>query len=101
MAVDHTNSLSSITYIDTERSIEAGEMKLVHLEYHLHLYEDTLVAPTAKYHLANVWDMSYKSFSEEANLLYLHTHRGVITYKVYEDPGQFVTIFKKLKNSNY
>lgn len=99
--MDHANSLSSITYINTERSIEAGEMKLIHLEHHLHLYEDTLVASTTKYSLENIWDISYKSFSEEANLLYLHTHRGVVTYKVYEDPGQFVATFKKLKNANY
>ncbi|MDN7246818.1 hypothetical protein [Planococcus shenhongbingii] len=99
--MDRENLLSSITYIDTERSIEAGEIKLIHTKYDLHLYEDTLVAFTTHYHLENVWDISYKSFSEDANLLYLHTHRGVVTYKVYEDPGRFVTTFKKLKNAHY
>lgn len=99
--MNQENLLSSITYIDTERSIEAGEMKLIHTEYHLHLYEDFLDASTDKFNLENVWDISYKSFSEDTNLLYLHTHRGVMTYKVYEDPGRFVTAFKKIKNSNY
>jgi hypothetical protein len=95
------NLLSSLTYFDTERSIEAGEMKIVQTEYNLHLYEDTLTAFQTHFKLANVWDMSYRSFSSEVNLLYLHTHRGVIAYKVHADPGHFVTTFKKLKNVNY
>ncbi|MGI2328607.1 hypothetical protein [Planococcus sp. YIM B11945] len=93
--------LSTLTYIDTERSIEAGEMKIVQTEHNLHLYEDALTASTTEFNLANVWDMSYRSFSDEANLLYLHTHSGVVAYKVYADPGHFVTVFKKLKNVNY
>ena len=40
-------------------------------------------------------------FSADTNLLYLHTHRGVLTYKVYTDPDKFVETFKKLKNENY
>ena len=99
--MDNSDLLSSLTYIDTERSIEAGKMKIVQTEYHLHLYEDTLTAAHTHFKLANVWDMSYRSFSNEANLLYLHTHRGVIAYKVHADPGHFVTAFKKLKNVNY
>lgn len=99
--MEQDNLMSSITYTDTERSIEAGEMKIVKTENNLYLYEDTLVASSTKFSLANVWDISYKSFSDEANLLYLHTHRGVVTYKVHSDPGKFVTAFKKLKNVNY
>ncbi|RNF38688.1 hypothetical protein [Planococcus salinus] len=99
--MDQTNLLSSLTYIDTVRSIEAGEMKIIKNEHDLHLYEDTLIASTKKYNISNVWDISYKSFSEDANLLYLHTHTGVVTYKVYTDPDHFVTTFKKLKNVNY
>ncbi|TWT24859.1 hypothetical protein [Planomicrobium sp. CPCC 101110] len=99
--MDNSNLLASITYIDTERSIEAGEMKIVHTEHALHLYEDTVTASASHFHLANVWDMSYRSFSDEANLLYLHTHRGVLAYKVYTDPGHFVTAFKRLKNADY
>lgn len=99
--MEYSNSLSTITYVDTERSIEAGEMKIVKTEYDLHLYEDVLVASTTKFNLINVWDISYKSFSDEGNLLYLHTHRGVITYKVNMDPKVFVSAFKKLKNVHY
>ena len=99
--MDQKNLLSSLTYIDTVRSIEAGEMKIVKNEHDLHLYEDMLIASTTKFSLTNVWDISYKSFSEDTNLLYLHTHKGVVTYKVYTDPNHFVTTFKKLKNVNY
>jgi hypothetical protein len=99
--MDNANLLSSITYVDTERSIEAGELKIIQTEYILHLYEDTLMASTTHFKLDNVWDMSYRSFSDNANLLYLHTHRGIVAYKVYADPGHFVTAFKKLKNANY
>ena len=99
--MDQTNLLSSITYIDTERSIEAGEMKIIETECNIHLYEDILVTSATKFQVSNVWDISYKSFSAETNLLYLHTHRGVLTYKVYTDPDKFVETFKKLKNENY
>ena len=99
--MEQLNLLSSITYIDTERSIEAGEMKIIETECNIQLYKDTLVTSATEFHVANVWDISYKSFSSEANLLYLHTHRGVLTYKVYTDPDKFVETFKKLKNENY
>lgn len=99
--MDNPNLLSSLTYVDTKRSIEAGEMKIVQTEHALHLYEDTVTAATVHFPLTNVWDISYRSFSEEANLLYLHTHRGVMAYTVYANPGHFVTTFKKLKNANY
>lgn len=99
--MDQPNLLSSITYIDTERSIEAGEMKIIETECNIQLYEDTLVTSGTWFQVENVWDISYKSFSSETNLLYLHTHRGVLTYKVYTDPDKFVETFKKLKNENY
>lgn len=99
--MDQVNLLSSITYIDTERSIEGGEMKIVDTECNIHLYENILVTAATNFYVANVWDISYKSFSSEASLLYLHTHRGVLTYKVHTDPGNFVETFKKLKNENY
>lgn len=99
--MEQSNLLSTITCVNTERSIEAGEMKIIKTEYDLHLYEDELVASTTKFNLMNVWDISYKTFSDKGNLLYLHTHRGVITYKVDADPKLFVSAFKKLKNVNY
>lgn len=99
--MEQSNLLSAITYVSTERSIEAGEMKITKSEYDLHLYEDVLVSSTATLSLANVWDISYKSFSDDANLLYLHTHRGVMTYNVHTDPHKFVATFKKIKNANY
>ncbi|ALS79954.1 hypothetical protein ACQKDD_03670 [Planococcus kocurii] len=99
--MDQVNLLSSITYIDTERSIEFGEIKITDTECNIHLYEDIVVTSATKFQVANVWDVSYKSFSSEASLLYLHTHRGVLTYKVYTDPDHFVETFKKLKNKHY
>lgn len=99
--MDPLTLLSSITYIDTERSIEAGELKIVETQRNIHLYRDTLVTSATQFHVANVWDISYKSFSSEARLLYLHTHRGVLTYMIYTNPDKFVETFKKLKNENY
>ncbi len=96
-----TDLLASVAYIDTERFIEAGEMRIVQTEYRLQLYQDEVITSASVFKLPNVWDISYKSFSQDANLLYLHTHRGVITYKVYENPGHFVKAFKKLKNDHY
>ncbi len=99
--MEQSSLLSTVTYVNTERSIEAGELKIIKNEFDLHLYEDVLVSSTTTLKLANVWDISYKSFSDDANLLYLHTHRGVVTYNVPDDPQAFVTTFKKLKNIHY
>lgn len=93
--------LSRITYTNTERFIEAGEMKIIQNEYSLQLFDDGVATPESAFPLSAVWDVSYKSLSTDANLLYLHTHRGVITYQVYEDPADFVKAFKKLKNVHY
>jgi hypothetical protein len=97
----HSGLLSSITYTDTERFIEAGEMKIIRNEYRLQLFDDGVATSESAFPLSAVWDVSYKSLSTDANLLYLHTHRGVITYQVYEDPADFVKAFKKLKNIHY
>lgn len=97
----HSELLSSLIYTDTERFIEAGEMKIIQNECHLQLFKDAVVASESAFHLSNVWDISYKSFSSEFNLVYLHTHRGIVTYQVYEDPASFVKAFKKLKNDHY
>lgn len=99
--MEQSNLLSTITYVNTERSIEAGELKIIKSEFDLHLYEDVLVSSSTTLSLTNVWDISYKSFSDDANLLYLHTHRGVLTYNVPNNPQNFVTIFKKIKNAHY
>ncbi|WP_033543806.1 hypothetical protein [Planococcus sp. CAU13] len=99
--MEQSNLLSTITCVNTERSIEAGELKIINSEYDLQLYEDVLVSSTATLSLENVWDISYKTFSDDANLLYLHTHKGVLTYKVPGDPQRFVNTFKKIKNVHY
>ncbi len=66
--MDPKSLLSSITYVDTERSIVAGQMKITHTEYEIHLYEDKLTASTNEFNLMHVWDISYKTFSDDANL---------------------------------
>lgn len=93
--------LSSIVYTDTTRIIEQGQLILHKINCNIHLYEDQLVSTHTTFKLENVWDVSYKSFSGSDCLLYLHTHRGVLTYRVEEDPYKFVKTFKKLKNEHY
>lgn len=89
--------IAFVTYVDIERVVGYEEVEIVHHRRTLELFDDELVTSGVIYPLANVWDISWKSFSDDSGLLYLHTNQGVITYKIQKAPDSFIKAFRQLK----
>lgn len=81
--------ITAISYFHVEQVIERNEKKEKKTEHQIILYEDKLTTASHQFNLENVLDISYKFFSNNDSLLYLHTNQGVFTYKVSADPKDF------------
>jgi hypothetical protein len=84
-------------YIRITRSVEVIEQKVTEKEYNLYLYEDKIISDSHHFPLETVHHTSYKPFSANGGLLYLHTNQGVFTYQVKENPKSFMLAFNTLK----
>ncbi|MFZ0369724.1 MAG: hypothetical protein WAM07_08980 [Halobacillus sp.] len=63
----------------------------------LDLYESEVITPTETYRLKDIFDVSYKPFSDSYGLLYLHTIKGVKTYMVKESPEAWMEAYHHWK----
>ncbi|AQQ51883.1 hypothetical protein [Planococcus lenghuensis] len=89
--------VASVTYIKVEREVGYEEMEITRHQHTLQLFEDALTTPDTSYPLADVWDVSWKSFSDHSGLLYIHTNQGVSAYKIEAAPQSFINAFRQLK----
>lgn len=97
MEDDHDNKIMAISYFYIEQVIEFNGKVEKKTEHQIILYKDTVITASHQFKLENVLDISYKLFSNNDSLLYLHTNQGVFTYKVSTDPKDFKNEFKKIK----
>lgn len=95
--MNNPNCLASLPYTTTAREVGSEEIHIIKSEHAIDLYEDVLVTSTGEYPIDNVWDISCKSFSGDAKLLYLHTNQGVRTYEIEGDPEPFLAAFRQVK----
>lgn len=84
-------------FIITTRSIDLGQQHYTDTEQFIDLYEDKIITPLKKFLLYQVFDVSYKSLSDESGFLYLHTNQGVFPFKVNSSPHRFIEEYHKLK----
>lgn len=88
--------LSTISYTVVERYIERFEQKLKTMTHTIAIDAETIQTANASYCMKDVIDVSYKPFSGNKGLLYLHTSQGVITFQIEVSPTEFIKTFKKL-----
>lgn len=89
--------LQSLSYTKVERFIDWHEQKQ-RITYHsIYLYATEITTTTRTFKLEQILDLSYRPFSGQKGLFYLHTIEGVFTYEVDADPQPFIQSYKKLR----
>jgi hypothetical protein len=85
-------------YYKIKREINSLEQKKVEQERHIYLYKTKVVTQYREFTIKDVFDMSYRMIGHEGGFLYLHTSKGVYSYKVKTDPKEFITAFHNLSS---
>lgn len=99
---EHINeSISSLTYFTTERSIEWFQQKQKQTARTLCLYKDSITSKDHIFLIDHVHDVSYRPFSNGTGLFYLHTNRGVFTFEVETPPDEFIKCYKQIKGDPF
>lgn len=90
------NTVSTISYSRTEKYIENFEQKNRRHNYTLSLFYYKIETETHTFELKQIMDISYKPFSGDNGLLYLHTDQGVYTFLIETNPKIFINAVKDL-----
>ena len=93
----HDKIVSTISYTVIERVIESFQQKYNRSSHQILLYSDRLVTANYTFQLKSVLDVSYRAFSGENGLFYLHTNQGVFTFEIQSDPSDFIKSYKNLR----
>lgn len=96
MKDSQNNTVSTISYSRTEKYIENFAQKNSRHVYTLSLYAYKIETATHTFQLEHILDISYKPFSGNAGLLYLHTNQGVFTFLIDTNPREFINAAKDL-----
>ncbi|MFD1737633.1 hypothetical protein ACFSCX_13885 [Bacillus salitolerans] len=83
-------------YIKTTRSIQLNKQVIKREEMVLELYRDKIKTNIEEFALQDVHDISFRSFTHNLGLLYLHTHRGVYSFEVEQNPSLFINTFREI-----
>ncbi|WP_017755274.1 hypothetical protein [Calidifontibacillus oryziterrae] len=90
--------IHSQPYKTVNRRIEGDQQLFTQMNDQLDLYNDRISTKDKHFLLKDIFDISFKSFSSNEGLLYLHTNQGVYSFSVKENPSSFITSFKSLKS---
>lgn len=91
------NVIASHPYYVVTRKIESNVQASHESEHELLLYGECIACSLKSFWLKDVYDISYKSLNEGKGFLYLHTHQGVHTFYVKQNPASFIKEYKKLQ----
>lgn len=87
-----------IIYTEVERKIDLYyQMQKITTRHELAVSPHAVTSTKADFTLNQVMDVSYKPFSSEAGILYLHTTKGVYPYNIHSHPQEFINAFRSYK----
>jgi hypothetical protein len=89
--------ITSHPYYVVTRKIEHDVQLADETEHELQLFSESIICTSKTFRMKNVFDVSYKSLNSHKGFLYLHTHQGLFSFYVKEDPNEFIKAFKKLR----
>ncbi|UII57615.1 hypothetical protein LS684_09385 [Cytobacillus spongiae] len=84
-------------YIEVERGISGNQQYYIDQEHELILYQDRLESSNDTFYLQDVFDLSYRSLSQQIGFFYIHSNRGVYSFQVKKNPARFIESFKDVK----
>jgi len=87
-----------IIYAEVERKIDLYyQMQKITTHHELTVSPKAVTSAKAEFTLNQVLDISYKPFSSEAGILYLHTNQGVFPFNIHSNPQSFINAFRSFK----
>jgi len=90
---------ATIIYTEVERVIDFYyQMQKITSHHDLTVTPKTVTTARNEFTLSQVLDVSYKPFSTEAGILYLHTNQGVFPFNIHSNPKTFIEAFKSFKS---
>jgi hypothetical protein len=84
-------------YIKVTRMIKDNIQYHKEEEYTITLTSELVCTTFDTFLIDEVWDISYRFFSENMGFLYLHTIKGVYSYTIKVSPQNFIDQFKLIK----
>jgi hypothetical protein len=87
-----------IQYTLVERKIDYYyQLQRISTQHELIITQNEIITATSTFNIHQVFDVSYKPFSSEAGILYLHTHQGVFPFHIHSNPSIFIETFRSFK----
>lgn len=87
-----------IIYMEVERKIDYYyKLQKITTYHELSVTPKAVTTARAEFALNQVLDVSYKPFSSEAGILYLHTTQGVFPFFIHSNPQIFIETFRSFK----
>lgn len=91
-----SKTISTIQFTVVERFIKNFEQQKIEIEQLLTMTQTSIYSNSHHFQLQNVFDMSYKPFSNGHGILYLHTNEGVFPFLISTNPAQFIQSYQLL-----
>jgi len=89
---------ATIIYTEVERKIDFYyQMQKIVTQHELTVTPKAVTTTRNEFTLNQVLDVSYKPFSSEAGILYLHTNQGVFPFNIHSNPQFFIDAFRSFK----
>jgi hypothetical protein len=89
---------AKIVYTIVEREIDYYyQMQKYETHHELMITPQVVTSANKEFTIQDVSDVSYKPFSSEAGILYLHTTQGVFPFNIHSNPQAFIETFRSFK----
>ncbi|PIC70905.1 MULTISPECIES: hypothetical protein [unclassified Sporosarcina] len=90
--------IHSLSYISINRVVDRLEQTYQKSYHTICLFRDRITTSQRTFPLQHVFDLSYRPFSGQSGLFYLHTNEGVFTFEIEEEPEHFISLFKQIQS---
>lgn len=87
----------SLSYISVHRVVDRLEQTYQKSYHTICLFRDRITTSQRTFPLKHVFDLSYRPFSGQTGLFYLHTNEGVFTFEIEDEPEHFISLFKQIQ----
>lgn len=97
--MNYSEVIVSLSYVTTKRVVGRLEQSFEKSFHSLCLFRDRITTTDRTFLIAHVFDLSYRPFSGDTGLFYLHTREGLFAFEVTEEPEKFIRFFKNLQTA--
>ena len=99
MDISSNQLIFSLSYISVQRVVDRLEQTYIESHHTISLFEDRITTSSRTFLMKHVFDVSYKPFSGQTGLFYLHTREGVFAFEIIDEPEKFISLFKQIQST--